>query len=123
MALSGRMVPAILVCAMTCKRPCPALVVFAACFLTPAASGDEMNVLRVAIPSAFAQAPVGSFPLDDPNTDFLACQAQEFPQGNMWPWPASSSGEMSAQSMALTPPHAFTPGHLIVTRVIVPLRC
>jgi hypothetical protein len=82
-----------------------------------------MNVLRVALPSAFAQVPVGSFPLDDPNTDFLVCRSQDAPRANLWSWPANSSNEMSAQSMALTPPHAFMPGHLMATCVNVHLRC
>ena len=42
-----------------------------AVLLTLAASGDDINVARLALPTAFASAPVGSFPLDDENTDFL----------------------------------------------------
>jgi hypothetical protein len=82
-----------------------------------------MNVLRVALPAAFAQVPVGSFPLDDPNADFLTCQVQEVQQGNMCSWPASPSSEVSAQSMALNPSHASRPGHLTVTCVSVHARC
>jgi hypothetical protein len=36
-----------------------------------AASGDDLNILRVAAPGAFASSPVGSLPLDDENADFL----------------------------------------------------
>jgi hypothetical protein len=39
--------------------------------LTLTASGDDINVLRLALPSAFALSPVGSFPLDDENSDFI----------------------------------------------------
>jgi hypothetical protein len=39
--------------------------------LTLAASGDDINVCRLAFPSLFAQTPVGSLPLDDDNFDFV----------------------------------------------------
>jgi hypothetical protein len=40
------------------------------CWLTLAASGDDFNFMRVALPSAFAGTPAGTIPLDDENTDF-----------------------------------------------------
>ena len=39
--------------------------------LTLAASGDDINIMRLAMPAAFASSPVGSLPLDDENTDFV----------------------------------------------------
>ena len=39
--------------------------------LTLAASGDDVNIMRLAMPAAFASSPVGSLPLDDENTDFV----------------------------------------------------
>src|SRR5438105_2568790 len=52
------------------SRPVRILVTLA-CFLTVAASGDDFNFLRVALPAAFAGAPVGSLPLDDETADFV----------------------------------------------------
>jgi hypothetical protein len=40
-----------------------------ACLLVLAASGDDFNLLRVALPSAFTSSEA-ELPLDDPNTDF-----------------------------------------------------
>jgi hypothetical protein len=51
------------------KRLVP-LSLFAS-LLTFAASGDDVNLYRIAFPNAFAQSPIGSFPLDDENTDFI----------------------------------------------------
>jgi hypothetical protein len=39
--------------------------------LTLAASGDDINLVRLAMPAAFASSPVGSLPLDDENMDFV----------------------------------------------------
>jgi hypothetical protein len=64
-----------------CRNSNGPLLILAA-LLTLTASGDDINLLRVALPSAFALSPNGSFPLDDENTDFikppesLASQAQ-----------------------------------------------
>jgi hypothetical protein len=51
------------------NRNSPLLIL--ATLLTLTASGDDFNLLRVALPSAFALSPNGSFPLDDENTDFI----------------------------------------------------
>ena len=48
-----------------------------ASLLTLGASGDDINLYRLVLPAAFAQVPVGSLPLDDENTDFLASPAPE----------------------------------------------
>jgi len=105
---------------MILKRP---LVLFAACILTPAASGDDLNLLRIATPSAFAQAPVGSFPQDDPNADFLGVQVAQAPQNDMWSSSTNPSNEKPARSMAGTLPAASALDDRIQNCVIVPLRC
>jgi hypothetical protein len=42
-----------------------------ACWLTALASGDDVNLLRLLLPSFFSAGVV--VPLDDPNADFYAC--------------------------------------------------
>jgi hypothetical protein len=49
---------------------CSAALSLLTCLLTLAGSGDDLNLARLALPSAFADAPPGSLPLDDDNTDF-----------------------------------------------------
>src|ERR1700732_4012067 len=56
---------------MTMCRNNNGALLFLAVLLTLAASGDDINLLRLALPSAFALSPIGSFPLDDANTDFV----------------------------------------------------
>src|ERR1700730_1404730 len=45
-----------------------------ACVLTLAASGDDINLMRVALPAPFSQIPIGAIPLDDENTDFVRAE-------------------------------------------------
>lgn len=40
------------------------------CFLVLAASGDDLNLLRMAVPAAFLGGSGDPLPLDDQNTDF-----------------------------------------------------
>jgi hypothetical protein len=107
---------------MIFKRPCPALALFAACILMPAASGDDLNLLRIALPSAFAQAPVGSFPLDDPNADSLAFPEQHIPQTHLWPLDTIPPATIEGLAAAPNPP-ATSRREILIAGVIAPLRC
>jgi hypothetical protein len=61
------------------------LMSLCSCWLTLAASGDDFNFMRVALPSAFAGTPAGTIPLDDENTDFT------------WPSSFESRGQKDVQ--------------------------
>jgi hypothetical protein len=53
------------------RKKAHAQLAFLTLLLTLAASGDDINVCRLAFPSFFAQAPIGAFPQDDDNFDFI----------------------------------------------------
>jgi hypothetical protein len=65
---------------MTCKKTPRVLLGLFASLLTLAASGDDINLYRLAMPCAFAQSPLGSFPLDDENTDFIQSSPVQMPR-------------------------------------------
>jgi hypothetical protein len=100
-----------------------------AALLTLTASGDDINLLRLALPSAFALAPVGSFPLDDENSDFISpVESPESQDQEMDPTlPTCTSAETIQQiptslSSALMPSasrhHQFSGDS-----AMIPLRC
>jgi len=52
--------------------PASAYISCVACLLTLGASGDDLNLARLLLPSAFRDVAPGALPLDDENTDFIA---------------------------------------------------
>jgi hypothetical protein len=97
--------------------------------LTLSASGDDINLLRLALPSAFALSPTGSFPLDDENTDFVKPHESPAPRrplkGTMLP--ACRSAEAIQHILTSWPsalaPSVFTHHQLSGDSVMIPLRC
>jgi hypothetical protein len=97
--------------------------------LTFAASGDDINLFRIALPSVFAYAPVGSCPMDDENSDFvLSSSASKVKNHEVGEW-ATVGGTSTARSVI---PDAFVAPFLIDSfeshlfcrdSAPIPLRC
>src|SRR5215472_14087636 len=93
-------------------------------YLALAASGDDFNFLRVALPALAATSPAGGLPLDDPNTDFVE-SSTDIPQPpasdapflsgavSDFPRSASAAAREPAALARLSEPHP----------VRLPLRC
>jgi hypothetical protein len=56
---------------MDARRSSSPVVTTLACILVVCASGDDFNLLRIALPCAFVDAAKGMSPLDDESEDFL----------------------------------------------------
>ena len=100
-----------------------------AALLTLTASGDDINLLRLALPSAFALSPVGSFPIDDENSDFIRpSESPESQHSLIGPMsPACRSAETIQQiSTSFSPAlvsSAFAHHQLSGDNAMTPLRC
>jgi hypothetical protein len=111
-----------------CRNTNHALLLLAV-FLTMAASGDDINLLRLALPSAFALSPAGSFPLDDKNADFVKPSESSASQhqliGSM-PAARRSAGTIQPKPTPLSSAlvsSALTHHHLSGNGAMTPLRC
>jgi hypothetical protein len=105
------------------------VLLFLAALLTLSASGDDINFLRLALPSAFALSPVGSFPIDDENSDFTRPSDSQESQHPLpiRTLPAGRSVETVKSlptSLSTAPvPLALTNHQLSADSAMTPLRC
>jgi hypothetical protein len=99
------------------------------CLLVLVASGDDINLLRVAVPSASAAAPMGSLPLDDGNTDFLESKEGRDQRADLaravdtltaTPWTRAAVCSGFPRSCLPSPARSSTPS---LTPFPTPLRC
>jgi hypothetical protein len=112
---------------MSRNRNGPLLIL--AGLLTLTASGDDINLFRLVMPSAFTHSPNGSFPLDDENTDFIKPPESPASQNQLIgpPLPSCSSAETFQQirsplSSSLAPSDS-THYQLSGDSAMTPLRC
>jgi hypothetical protein len=112
---------------MTLCRNTNRALLFLAGMLTLAASGDDINLSRLALPSAFALSPTGSFPLDDENSDFVKPAESSRHQliGPMLPAcrSADTIQQVPAPLSSALVSSVFTDHQLSGNSAMTPLRC
>lgn len=100
------------------------------CVLALAASGHDLNVLRLALPAAFAEAPVGGTPLDDEKADFLQTEGATtawtrhgHPRAHPGPVAAGSANRVAGTRLPAAGRFVTARHRPLPAAFRVPLRC
>ncbi|HEV3261338.1 MAG TPA: hypothetical protein VG013_31085 [Gemmataceae bacterium] len=117
---------------MACGSYYSCVLSLLACLLTLAQSGDDINLARLMLPSAFSGTPWGTFPTDDENNDFTRpTESEALPgDGSARPHPSAWADPHPAMASAGPAPlpspfeTAFLRGSPRCRALLsVPLRC
>jgi hypothetical protein len=108
------------------------LMSLTSCLLVLSASADDFNLVRVLVPSAFAQTPLGAFPEDDENSDFIQsdesnARGPEAPQqrgrGTLVGWSLRAACAAHRDPLSLCTLTSSQDGQPAAGIVRTPLRC